>query len=66
MVGLVIVSHSWHLAQSVVALARQVVGPDVRIETAGGLADGDERAGTDPIRVLTAIQRVDAGAGSWC
>ena len=63
MVGLVLVSHSWHLAQSVVSLVRQVVGPDVRIETAGGLADGDERAGTDPIRVLTAIQRVDAGAG---
>jgi multiphosphoryl transfer protein len=63
MVGLVIVSHSWQLAQSVAVLARQVVGPDVRIETAGGLADGDDRPGTDPIRVLTAIQRVDAGAG---
>ena len=44
-VGIVIVSHSADLASGLADLARQVAGPEVRIEPAGGGADGG--LGTD-------------------
>ena len=37
MVGIVIVSHSHRIAEGVAELAREMGGPDVRLETAGGL-----------------------------
>ena len=36
-VGIVIVSHSYRIAEGVAELAREMGGPDVRLETAGGL-----------------------------
>ena len=61
MVGIVLVSHSPDLARGVAELAGQVAGPTVRIEHAGGTADGS--LGTDEGRVRDAIRRADQGAG---
>jgi PTS hybrid protein len=60
-VGIVVVSHSSQLAQGLADLATQVAGPDVRIEHAGGTADGE--LGTDEGRVRDAIRRADQGDG---
>jgi PTS hybrid protein len=61
MVGIVVVSHSTDLARGLAELASQMAGPDVRIEAAGGRADGG--LGTDEGRVRDAIQLADQGAG---
>jgi PTS hybrid protein len=61
LVGIVVVSHSSELASGVADLAGQVAGPDVRIEHAGGTADGS--LGTDEGRVRDAIRRADSGVG---
>jgi phosphoenolpyruvate---glycerone phosphotransferase subunit DhaM len=60
-VGIVVVSHSSELAQGLAALAAQMAGPDVRIEAAGGLPNGE--LGTDEDRVRAAIRAADQGAG---
>ncbi len=57
MVGIVIVSHSYALAEGVAELARQMGGPDVRIETAGGLDLPDHPIGTDAVMVMSAVER---------
>src|SRR4029450_80419 len=54
MVGLVLVSHSRAVADGTAILAREMAGPEVTIEVAGGL-DGDA-VGTDATRVLTALE----------
>ena len=61
MVGIVVVSHSSELAEGLAALAGQMAGPDVRIEPAGGLPNGE--LGTDEDRVRAAIRAADQGAG---
>jgi PTS hybrid protein len=61
MVGIVVVSHSSELALGLADLAGQMASPDVRIEPAGGTADG--ALGTDEARVRDAIRRADQGAG---
>lgn len=61
MVGIVLVSHSSALAGGLAELARQMAGPDVNIEVAGGGPDG--RLGTDGDRVRDAIRHADAGDG---
>lgn len=59
MVGLVIVSHSYWLAQGILELAHQMAPPAMKIAAAGGL-DGPERAlGTDPFLVQKAIEAAD-------
>jgi multiphosphoryl transfer protein len=63
MVGIVLVSHSAALAESVVELAREMGGPDVAIEAAGGLEAPEPALGTDAMRVLAAIERADSGDG---
>ena len=40
MVGLVIVSHSWKIAEGVVDLAQQMAGDYQGLRAAGGLEDG--------------------------
>ena len=57
MVGIVIVSHSHALAEGVAELARQMGGPDVRIETAGGLDLPEHPIGTDAVMVMAAVER---------
>jgi PTS hybrid protein len=60
-VGIVVVSHSSELAAGLADLAAQMAGPDVKIEHAGGTADGT--LGTDEGRVRDAIRRADGGDG---
>ncbi len=61
LVGIVIVSHSAQIAAGTVELARQMAGDDLRIEWAGGTADG--QLGTDAAAIMTAITTADTGAG---
>jgi phosphoenolpyruvate---glycerone phosphotransferase subunit DhaM len=61
MVGIVVVSHSSQLARGLVDLASQMAGSRVRIEHAGGTADG--QLGTDERRIREAIRRADTGSG---
>jgi PTS hybrid protein len=61
LVGIVVVSHSSRIAEGAVELARQMAGPDLRLESAGGTADGS--LGTDAMAIMTAIQTADAGSG---
>jgi dihydroxyacetone kinase phosphotransfer subunit len=56
-----VVSHSARIAAGTVELARQMAGPDLRIEGAGGIADGS--LGTDAAEIMTAIEAADTGAG---
>jgi phosphoenolpyruvate-protein phosphotransferase/dihydroxyacetone kinase phosphotransfer subunit len=57
MIGIVLVSHSHHIAEGAAELARQMGGEDVRIETAGGLEGPDHAIGTDAMLVMRAIDR---------
>ena len=61
MVNLVIVSHSWELAEGLRAMAGQMAGDDVRIEVAAGTPD--RRLGTSAPMIVDAIHRADAGDG---
>ena len=61
MVGIVVVSHSRDIASGTAALAGQMAGPEVRIEPAGGTAEGG--LGTDAERVRAAIDAADTGDG---
>ncbi|MEV6733480.1 MULTISPECIES: PTS fructose transporter subunit IIA [unclassified Streptomyces] len=62
-VGIVLVSHSAVVAQSVADLARGLAagGPVVPVAAAGGTADGG--LGTSAERVVAAAHEVDRGAG---
>ncbi|MCX4631456.1 PTS fructose transporter subunit IIA [Streptomyces sp. NBC_01443] len=62
-VGIVLVSHSAMVAQSVADLARGLAagGPVVPVAAAGGTADGG--LGTSAERVVAAAHEVDRGAG---
>jgi PTS hybrid protein len=61
LVGIVVVSHSAKIAAGTVELARQMAGDDLRIEGAGGAADGS--LGTDAAAIMAAIEAADGGAG---
>jgi phosphoenolpyruvate---glycerone phosphotransferase subunit DhaM len=61
MVGIVIVSHSRDIAAGAAELARQMAGPAVRIEAAGGDVDGG--LGTDGALVRAAIDTAETGDG---
>ena len=58
MIGIVIVSHSTKLAEGVVELARNMGGAELPIQAAGGMNLEDATLGTDPIRILKAIEQV--------
>lgn len=59
MVNLVIVSHSALLGQGVGELARQMlVGEGCRLAIAAGIDDPDNPIGTDPVKVMEAIESV--------
>jgi phosphocarrier protein FPr len=57
MVGIVLVSHSWRIAEGAAELAREMGGSDVTIETAGGLETPEHAIGTDAVVVMGAIER---------
>lgn len=59
MVNLVIVSHSAQLGQGVGELARQMLtGDGCKLAIAAGIDDPDNPIGTDPIKVMEAIESV--------
>lgn len=58
MVGIVIVSHSKELAAGVLALAGQMAHGQVALAAAGGIDDPEHPIGTDPMKVLEAIEAV--------
>jgi PTS hybrid protein len=60
-VGIVIVSHSAELARGLADLARQMAGPELSIEVAGGGPGGT--LGTDDGLVRDAIRHADTGDG---
>ena len=61
MVGIVIVSHSWKIAEGVCDLAREMAQGHSGIIPAGGLDDGS--MGTDAARIMAAIREADSGDG---
>ena len=61
MVGIVIVSHSWKIAEGVRDLAREMAQNFPGLLTAGGLEDGS--IGTDAQRIASAIREADSGDG---
>lgn len=63
MVGIVIVSHSEKLAEGVGELARQMTQGSVPLAVAGGIDDPENPIGTDPMRVLAAIESVYSDDG---
>jgi multiphosphoryl transfer protein len=63
MIGLVLVSHSASLAAGVRELAEQMTGSNVPIAVAGGIDDPENPIGTDPMRVLAAIESVYSDDG---
>ena len=58
MVGIVVVSHSASLAKGVRELAEQMVQGRVSLATAAGIDDPEQPIGTDPMKVLAAIESV--------
>ncbi|MEL3907063.1 MAG: phosphoenolpyruvate--protein phosphotransferase [Treponema sp.] len=63
MIGIVLVSHSFELANGAEVLSRAMAGPEVRIAAAGGLDTPDKAVGTDPMRILEAIEQVYSDDG---
>lgn len=63
MIGIVIVSHSAKLAEGVLELARNMGGAELLIQAAGGISTDDAALGTDPIRILQAIEQVYSDDG---
>ena len=61
MVGIVIVSHSWKIAEGVRDLAREMAQEFTGLLCAGGLEDGS--IGTDAQRIADAILEADSGDG---
>jgi phosphocarrier protein FPr len=58
MIGIVIVSHSALLAQGVVEIVEQMVHGRVPLAIAGGTGNAESPIGTDPFKVLAAIEAV--------
>lgn len=58
MVGIVIVSHSKELAESLCEMALQVGRSVVPIATAGGVDDAKDPIGTDAVKIVHAIEEV--------
>lgn len=63
MVGIVLVSHSATLAQGVLELVEQMVRGRARIALAAGIDNPENPVGTDPLRVLAAIDQVYSDDG---
>ncbi|MEJ2747250.1 MAG: dihydroxyacetone kinase phosphoryl donor subunit DhaM, partial [Anaerolineae bacterium] len=63
MVNIVIVSHSARLAEGVCELADQMVQGQVALAAAGGIEDPEQTIGTDPMKVLAAIESVYSDDG---
>lgn len=58
MIGIVVVSHSQKLADGVLELAGQMTRGSVPMQAAGGIDDPDNPIGTDPMKVMAAVEAV--------
>ena len=63
MIGLVIVSHSRALAESLLALVKQVNVEPIPIAVAAGVGDNRSEFGTDAVEIMDAIQSVFSPEG---
>lgn len=63
MVGIVVVTHSAVLGQGIRELAEQMTQGRVPLAVAGGIDDPEHPIGTDPVRVMAAIEEVQQGDG---
>ena len=63
MIGLVLVSHSALLAQGVIEIVEQMVQGSIPLAAAGGTNLPDAPLGTDPAKVLAAIEAVYSDDG---
>ena len=61
MVGIVIVSHSYKVAEGVYDLAMQMAAENDHIIPAGGMEDNS--IGTDAFKIMQAIEQADTGDG---
>ena len=61
MVGIVIVSHSWKVAEGIYDLVMQMASESDHIIPAGGMEDGS--IGTDAMKIQAAIEKADTGDG---
>ena len=61
MVGIVIVSHSWKVAEGIYDLVMQMAAENEHIFPAGGMEDGS--IGTDAFKIQAAIEKADDGDG---
>lgn len=61
MVGIVVVSHSFQLAEEVIKLSMQMAQSSVTVINAGGTGDG--RFGTDATKIMDAITAAESGSG---
>lgn len=61
MVGIVIVSHSWKVAEGIYDLVMQMASENEHIIVAGGMEDGS--IGTDALKIQSAIEEADTGDG---
>ena len=61
MVGIVIVSHSWKVAEGIYDLVMQMASENEHIIAAGGMEDGS--IGTDALKIQSAIEEADTGDG---
>ena len=59
MVGIVIVSHSWKVAEGIYDLVMQMASENDHIIPAGGMEDGS--SGTYAMKILAAIKKADTG-----
>lgn len=63
MIGIVAVSHSAKLADSVLELAMEMGHSDLKIAAAGGVDDPDNPIGTDAMKIMAAIEAVYSDDG---
>ena len=61
MVGIVIVSHSWKVAEGIHDLVMQMAAENDHIFAAGGMEDGS--IGTDAFKIQEAIEKANTGDG---
>lgn len=61
MVGIVIVSHSFKVAEGIYDLAMEMAAENDHIIPAGGMED--QSIGTDAFRIMAAVEQADTGDG---
>ncbi len=63
MVGIVLVSHSYQLAAAVIEFASSMKFYDFPVVNGGGIEENSNQFGTNPMRMMEAIEQADMGDG---